>query len=777
MNSTVNHPAEPQGQRDRLIEIGLGVLVFFLYLRTMAPTVLDGDNGEFQYMAYILGVPHSTGYPLFILLVRMFILLPIGDIAYRVNLFSVLCTAISVPIIYAVALRLTRARIPSILATLVLALIPSIWGGALETKPYAFHLLLGVSALLFAVRWHQDGHARDFYALALTYGLGLTNHHVLAFTAPAFALVVWLNRARVNRSMIVRGVLLVLVPLLLYAYIPIRANYFIAQQDPQNWQLYQREDAILKGQVTQYYINTPQGFLNLTTGLDNIFKFGFLDKKEQTDRSFNALNLVVEQFGYVGIALAFFGFVVSFRRDRKLWAILLLYALGISFIAWILRAKSTVIYFSLAYFILALWIGFGIDWLMRWATRYHRVLAYVVAAVALALPISLLIANYARLDESANYAPRDYAQSVLNDNLAPNAVVIAPWEVSEPMHYFQFVENQRPDLLVVNVSPSSRQFMTMLQKAHELNRPFYLAQFNPELKTGTTPRSVQAIPLPMMQAPKPQTVLTDARIIPEVQVLGYDLSTPLQPGNPSQISVYYHATARIYPMYSVTLYLNDITGKTWGEYSGFPGSVYFPTFRWHEVGEYYRDAWTVTLPSDASSGLYNLDLSWYEYDQKTDSSDVAHERKVSLGTIRVGDLAATNITHPSTARVGDSMNFLGWNGDVSVVRGQTLPIDLFWRAEGIPSESLTVFAHLVDSSGRVIADADSPPSSGLYPTDKWRAGESVRDRHILKIPADLAPGNYTIEIGMYRPPNGIRLPIQNGAMQTDKIVLTQVSVR
>jgi len=40
------------------------------------------------------------------------------------------------------------------------------------------------------------------------------------------------------------------------------------------------------------------------------------------------------------------------------------------------------------------------------------------------------------------------------DHLAPNAVVLAPWEVSQPIRYFQFVENVRPDLLVVNVSPN-----------------------------------------------------------------------------------------------------------------------------------------------------------------------------------------------------------------------------------------------------------------------------------------------------------------------------------
>jgi hypothetical protein len=102
-----------------------------------------------------------------------------------------------------------------------------------------------------------------------------------------------------------------------------------------------------------------------------------------------------------------------------------------------------------------------------------------------------------------------------------------------------------------------------------------------------------------------------------------------------------------------------------------------------------------------------------------------------------------------------------------------LNLDLFWRADHAVKESYSVFVHLVDADGQVVANADSAPASGLFPTNRWNVGESVRDRHILKIPADLAPGNYTIEIGMYLPATNARLPI--GA--SDKIILTQVKVK
>ncbi len=783
VNSIVNQVGgQIRPRRDFLIQAVLFAAAFVLYLRTMPPTVLDGDNAEFQYMAYILGVAHSSGYPLYLLIGKLFSLFPVGDVAFRINLLSVVCTALAVPLVYAVALRLIRARVPALLATLILAVTPSVWGGALETKPYALHLLLGVLALLLALRWHEQANARDYYALAFVFGLGLTNHHVIVFTAPAFALVVWFNRARLNRGMLARGAALALLPLLLYAYIPIRANYFIAQQEPANWQLYPREDAILKGTITAYYINTPRGFFNLVTGLDNSYKLGFKSNAEQASRVGTATDLLLQQFGFVGIALAALGAIDSFRRDRRVFAILLAYGGGVAFIALYLRAIiSTVYYFSLAYFALALWIGFGIHSLMRLGARVHRAAPALVAIVLLALPISALAFNYPQLDESGNYAPRDYAQQVFNDHLAPNAVVLAPWEISQPMRYFQFVENQRPDLLIVNVSPIlERQFETMLKNAHDQHRPFYWVQFEPELKTDPAPRWVQAVPLPLMQEPQPRHRLQDSHIIDQVKVLGYDLEPdPPEPGKPARVLVYYRADERMYPMYSDTLHVTDVQGRLWGDYDGFPGTKYFQTFLWYELGQYYRDAWTINLPADAPAGLYSLDLSWYVYDLATGNRDENQKHAVSLGPIRVGDISGGVIAHAQNARVGDAITFLGWNSapsssqdSISVARGQSLDLDLFWRGDHALTESYTVFVHLTDANGRVVADADNPPSQGNYPTNRWAAGETVRDRHTLKIPANLAPGDYSLEIGMYLHSTGERLPM--GA--TDKVGLASVRV-
>ncbi len=767
---------------DKLIGLLLGASAFLLYWRTMSPTVLDGDSGEYQYLTYVLGVPHSPGYPLYIFLGKLFTLLPIGDVAYRVNLFSAVCAALAASLVYWAARRMVASRAAAALATLVLVVAPSMWGSAIVAEVYALHLFLGVLVVFLALRWHQTGAPLSFYGAAFAYGLGLTNHPITWFMLPALMFLLWMNRTRLTRRTVARGALLVFLPLLMYVYIPIRAGQLIALQDPENWRLYPRADAILKGVITEYYNHTPEGVLSLITGFDNRGKVGQINL---TDRVQLSATLLWAQFGLAGILLAILGGFQTLRKRRAEFLFLSLVALGIGGAAFILKGVSTVYYFSLTYFVLTLWIAVGIDAVEHWVQSFRSSLSPAILPRATLFGLCLILlaglaGNYGTLDRSNNLEPRAYAQAVLHEDLAPNAVVVAPWEVSQPMRFYQFVENQRPDLLVVHVACDWPQFSTMLANAHSLNRPFYSVEFSPPLKTDPGPRSVQAVPLPMLETPQPRHTMPTGSIAPEVQVLGYDLDPdPPQPGKSARLWVYYRATARMYPMYTAMLSVGDITGRMWNEVSRFPVSSCFPTYRWYELGEYYRDGWTIDLPPDAPNGLYNLDLSWFVYDLDARKTDYASERSISLGPVRVGDFSVTGDRSP-LAQVGDSISLMGWESNPSLsanaiplARGQSFDVDLLWRGDRAMSQSFTVFVHLSDSNGRVVADADSPPLRGLFPTERWTPGETIRDRHTLKVPADLAPGDYVIEVGMYRPTDGVRLRIGD----SDTLPLTQVKIK
>src|SRR5918911_702298 len=84
---------------------GIFAAALLLYARTLAPSVLPGDYAEFQMCAAILGVPHPTGYPLYVLLGKLFTLLPVGDVAYRVNLSSAVYMAGAAGVLFATGRR------------------------------------------------------------------------------------------------------------------------------------------------------------------------------------------------------------------------------------------------------------------------------------------------------------------------------------------------------------------------------------------------------------------------------------------------------------------------------------------------------------------------------------------------------------------------------------------------------------------------------------------------------------------------------------------------
>ncbi|MGB8247629.1 MAG: DUF2723 domain-containing protein, partial [Chlorobium sp.] len=137
----------------------LAVLLFaaaeLLYLMTMAPTLSFWDCGEFIATAYTLGVPHPPGAPLFLMLGRLFSMIPFfSDTGARVNLISTLASSATVMLTYLITLRfivLYRKSDPdswstaeklsaygsAAVAALALAFSDSFWFNAVETEVYA----------------------------------------------------------------------------------------------------------------------------------------------------------------------------------------------------------------------------------------------------------------------------------------------------------------------------------------------------------------------------------------------------------------------------------------------------------------------------------------------------------------------------------------------------------------------------------------------------------------------------------------------------------------
>jgi hypothetical protein len=111
--------------------------------------------------------------------------------------------------------------------------------------------------------------------------------------------------------------------------------------------------------------------------------------------------------------------------------------------------------------------------------------------------------------------------------------------------------------------------------------------------------------------------------------------------------------------------------------------------------------------------------------------------------------------------------------------GTVAPVTLYWQATGPISYPYTVFIHLVDAAGNIVAQTDAQPHNDLgeYPMDWWDSGETVRDVHLLSIPPMASPGAYTLRAGLYRLDTMARVPLISGGDSAELGDLTICAAR
>ena len=222
----------------RLGPLFVAVALLPVYLLTMSSAVGRADTFEFQVVAPQLGIAHPTGYPLYLLLGKLFSLLPVGTVAWRLNFASAIYATLAAMVVFRLALDLRRP-LPALAGAVVLGFVPIFWSQAIVAEVYTLHALIVAIALWLMVRLVAERGQRStdrrkaVVALMFVIGLGLTNHLTSVFLLPPAALAVALrllhDRQSGRRDLTVRPLMRVLpaavaffAPLLLYAYLPLR---------------------------------------------------------------------------------------------------------------------------------------------------------------------------------------------------------------------------------------------------------------------------------------------------------------------------------------------------------------------------------------------------------------------------------------------------------------------------------------------------------------------------------------------------------------------------
>ncbi|MFL7794742.1 MAG: hypothetical protein AB8I69_21545, partial [Anaerolineae bacterium] len=109
--------------------------------------------------------------------------------------------------------------------------------------------------------------------------------------------------------------------------------------------------------------------------------------------------------------------------------------------------------------------------------------------------------------------------------------------------------------------------------------------------------------------------------------------------------------------------------------------------------------------------------------------------------------------------------------------GDTIPITLYWQASETSNSDAKVFVHLYDAQGTLGPQSDGWTYMGTRPPYSWDVGEIVTGPRLITLPADIAPGAYSIEMGLYQPESG-RLPayIDGVRQPEDRVLLTTIQV-
>ncbi len=422
---------------DGWVSISLFLLCFAVLLRTMARTFYALDSAELAAGAATLGIVHSPGYPLYLLLGHAFTWIPVGDIGFRVNLLSVFSLALTVPLLFGLLRELGITRWSAFASVLVFAWSYRVWSTGVTAEVYAPQLfcLAAFGWALAATRRTQKRTLKIFLPVALLYGLAVAMNPPSVLLAPGLVVAFLFLRAP-WRLCIVSAAIALAVFLLSLLYFPLRytdsALALLAGQ--------YGADGVLRS----FDLGTPQGVLWFVTGqqFGNLFfRDGFLPSGQRIADAFLLLWNNYLGFGFV---IALFGVTQVWRQSRKLMVVWLAFFLPYVYFYMNYGANDRYTMYGPACLLGAILLAYGLDWFVGKAP------AFIQGIVAVGLPLVFLIANLPLLDISHDTRVRDRAERIA-EVLPINAVTFGDWWDIIPLQYLQFVEHRRTDLRLYNL--------------------------------------------------------------------------------------------------------------------------------------------------------------------------------------------------------------------------------------------------------------------------------------------------------------------------------------
>ena len=408
----------------------LGLGSFLAYAATLPASLSTGDSAELAIAVHSLGLAHPTGFPAYLLLAKLWSwLLPLGNLAWELNLFSAAAAAATVGVVFLIAKKLELSSISSITGSLLLAAGYRFWFLTGSTHAYHLSLLLLALTLWLLLAWQRQPRQTTLWLLAVTLSLGLGTHFLFVVITPVVVILLLTQKTALlqTKNLLPLG-LLAVVTLGLYAYIPLRA-----------------------------WVNPVLGW-NHPTQLTEV-----IDYIRQKDYAYKiglqALPAIWTRLGATGQALAreslgstlllgLIGLSVAWKRNRPLvWAIISLIIANLGLVVLYGNTQDSIILYR---YLLPTFLCLSL--LTAYVLELVRPRLRPAVWVMLLLPIGILAANAGDNTMPRTELIQNFAENILG-SIPDQAVLVSAGDlVTVPIWYLQEVEGRGNDKIVVDAN-------------------------------------------------------------------------------------------------------------------------------------------------------------------------------------------------------------------------------------------------------------------------------------------------------------------------------------
>lgn len=422
--------------------------VAFLYLHNLTRDIYSGDIGDLVTAAYVGGVPHPPGYPLFTLVGFILSHLPFPlPVVSRVGLISVFSSFAGLIIYYKFAIKVTKSVFLSLLSTSILSFSYLFWLNAEMPEVFALNNFFALLLFYLAFLFYRGRKFRHYYLFTFFLGLSFTHHQTILFIVPGLLILMIWNFKLLwqNKKQAFFGLLFFVAGFLPYLYVPVAAS----RQPVVNWDSASNLENFLRLITRSHYGGFAPAVINTVPISVKLIIVQ------------NYFNSLISNFSYQIITVAIVGFYFLLRKDKKIMsALLLAFILSGPWFAFYGANVFTNVaslgiierFYGLSNTVFSLFIPFGLIFLRQIISRFFskKIYSFLILSYFLIVPIFMFRYNLQKTDLAKTQIGNELAFDIL-DSLPKGAVLLPHGDTKIfNVWHARYVLGYRKDVEIIN---------------------------------------------------------------------------------------------------------------------------------------------------------------------------------------------------------------------------------------------------------------------------------------------------------------------------------------